>query len=74
MDEIQVKTYQDVMGDTTIIAKIPSITCVMDTFMAQDLLHEIVRQAAQKYVEEHYVELVSKLDQQAALCLFFVFV
>lgn len=65
LQEIVVKTYQDMMGDTTLMAKIPDVTVMIDDYMGRDLLHEVIRQIAERYVSEHYTELVSKLDQQA---------
>ena len=68
--EIEVKHYEtmsptDPCGSgMTVVAKIPS-SIFLDDYGARILEHEICRAVAEKYVAEHYAEIVAKLDQNA---------
>jgi len=50
--------------DVTMMIKVPA-SDVVTRQIEWELIHEIVRQVATKYVEENYQKLASLLDQQA---------
>ena len=66
MRDIKITTYRNVndMG-ITISAQVSDVTTAMDNYAAAELVHEIARLIAERYVAENYAELVKNLDQQA---------
>jgi hypothetical protein len=64
---IEIKTYQSASITDPMDNKVVVAATFSDypTLMGSAILNEIVRQIAEKFVEENYASLVSKLDQQA---------
>jgi hypothetical protein len=64
--DIEVKYYQNAIeGGVSVVAKIPSVSDLLNGYMANAFAHEVTRILAERYVEENYPALVAKLDQQA---------
>ena len=64
---IKVQTYQQASAANSLEDKIV-VTAVFDKYpvlMGDAILHEVVHLIAERFVEENYASLVSKLDQQA---------
>lgn len=56
-------------GAEMITAKFDSLDLIMGEYLAQDVLRQISKQIAERYVAEHYQEIAAKMDQQALATL-----
>lgn len=61
---IKITTYgPSVTGDRSIMATFPQMTA--DRMMTIEIVREIARAIAERYVDEHYQEIVALIDQNA---------
>lgn len=62
---MEVKTHENIAtGERWIMANL-SVSEIVNSHMAHEVLSRVAQAIADRFVEEHYIEIAAKLDQNA---------